>query len=204
VSAVATIRQRSIVFQDSNHSYLIDGVIWPSVTQILGAFDRGLDHVDQDVLSRKAALGSAVHRACELDDKRELDEESVHAEVRPYLRQWRQFVTDVGVEVLENEHIVLNEAHRYVGTNDRLVKFGRFKRAVLDIKSGMKRPWHEWQTGGYKAAADRYDSPVDGRCCVYLTPTQYKLVVHDDATDPSVFLNMAACWHGMRRKGALK
>lgn len=192
-----------VEFDAASHTYRVGGVVWPSVTQILGAFDHGLDMVPEDVLNKKADLGRAVHRACELDDAGTLDESTVHPIVMPYLTQWRRFRAELQVEVLGNEHIVINRLHGYVGTNDRLLRFGRFKRAVCDIKSGMKRPWHEWQTGGYKAAADRWDTPVDGRCCLYLTPDNYKLIVHEDDSDPAVFLNMAATYHAMKKKGVL-
>lgn len=193
-----------VLFDQDTHTYTVGGIIWPSVTQILGVFDHGLDRIDQDLLDRKSMLGRAVHRACELDDKGELDRATLHPVVAPYLEQWRKFRRDLRVEVLDNEHIVVNPMHKYVGTNDRLVGFSKFSRAVLDIKSGMKRRFHEWQTGGYKAAADRYDAPVDGRCCLYLTPDKYRLEIHEDPSDPAVFLNMAAVYYAMKKKGVIK
>lgn len=199
-----TARRPHIEFDRATHTYRVDGVVWPSVTQILSAFDHELDRVDEDVLNRKAVFGQAVHRACELDDAGILDESSVHPSVMPYLEQWRRFRREMQAEVLGNEHIVVNRLHCYVGTNDRLLRFGRFRRAVCDIKSGMRRPWHEWQTAGYKVAADRYDQPVDGRCCIYLSPTNYKLVVHEDDGDCAVFLSMASVYHAFRKKGVLK
>ncbi len=194
-----------VQFDAATHTYKVNGIVWPSVTQILHAFDNGLDGIDQDVLDRKSMLGRAVHRACELDDKGDLDGDTLHPVVAPYLEQWRKFRRDMRVQVIGNEHIVVNTLHKYVGTNDRLVAFGRFELAVLDIKSGMKRRTHEWQTGGYKAACDRGAGPaVDGRCCLYLTPERYSLEIHEDPSDPAVFLNMSAVYHAMRKKGIIK
>ncbi len=174
-----------------------------SVTTILHAFDHGLDHIDPDVLDRKSKLGTAVHRACELDDEGTLDIETVHALVLPYLEQYRRFRRDTAAEVLANEHIVFNRTHRYIGTNDRLLRVGAKRRAVCDIKSGMPRVWHRLQTAGYAAAAERFDTPVDGRYCLYLTPTTYRLVEHDDQQEKAVFLNLAAAYHWMKKQGVL-
>jgi CRISPR/Cas system-associated exonuclease Cas4 (RecB family) len=190
-----------IAFDAATHTYTVNGCRVPSVTQILKAFDRGLDAIEPDVLERKSRLGSAVHRACELDDDGLLDEASVHPLVRPYLAQWRAFRCDMAVEVIDNEHIVYNKLHNYIGTNDRLLRFSKYKRAVGEVKSGAKRAWHPLQTGGYAAAAETYDQPVDGRFCLYLTPNNYRLVPHEDPRDKAVFLNAVALYHWMKRQG---
>lgn len=192
-----------ITFDEAAHTYFVAGLRVPSVTQILHTFDRGLDHIDADVLDRKSKLGRAVHRACELDDRGELDDARLHALVRPYLDQWRKFRREMNVLVLAAEHVVYNKLHNYIGTNDRLLRFGKCKRAVLDIKSGAKRPWHQLQTGGYAAAAEKFDEPVDGRFCLYLTPDNYRLVAHEDPRDKAVFLNFAAGFHWMQKQGVL-
>jgi hypothetical protein len=193
----------SIQFDEPSHTYMVDGRRVPSVTQILHTFDHGLEMIDPEVLERKSKLGRAVHRACELDDAETLDESSVHELVLPYLQQWRRFRRECEAEVIGNEHIVFNKLHGYVGTNDRLLRFSKFKRAVCDLKTGMKRPWHQLQTGGYAAAAETFDAPVDGRMCLYLTPTDYRLDVHEDPRDRAVFLNAAALHHWMSKQGVL-
>ena len=51
---------------DSTHTYLVDGVIVPSITQIMKLkFENKYDGVDKDVLSKAAQKGTEVHEAIE-------------------------------------------------------------------------------------------------------------------------------------------
>lgn len=56
----------TLEYFDDEHLYLVDGVIVPSITQILAhKFGRKYEHVNRDVLRRAAEAGTAVHEAIE-------------------------------------------------------------------------------------------------------------------------------------------
>ena len=56
----------TLEFFEDEHLYLVDGVIVPSITQILShRFGRKYAHVRRDVLERAAQAGTAVHEAIE-------------------------------------------------------------------------------------------------------------------------------------------
>lgn len=192
-----------IEFDEATHTYRVNGVAVPSVTTILSAFNRSLDRVPRDVLEAKAALGKAVHKACELHDADELDEASIHPSVAPYLAQWRRFRADVPFELIANEQILLNPLHGYIGTADRLIRL-EGARSVLDIKTGVALPWHELQTAGYAAAAEKYaPEPVTRRFSLHLTPDRYRLIEHRKATDRPTFMGAVALYHWMKLNGEM-
>ena len=60
------IKGHTLEYIDETHTYLVDGVIKPSITQILKVkFGNKYDSVDKDVLQRASELGTATHKAIE-------------------------------------------------------------------------------------------------------------------------------------------
>lgn len=60
------IKDHTLEFIDETHTYLVDGVIVPSVSKILRyKFPNKYDGVDERVLERAAIRGTAVHEAIE-------------------------------------------------------------------------------------------------------------------------------------------
>lgn len=192
-----------INFDEASHTYTVDGMAVPSVTTILGVFDRGLERVPREVLDEKAALGKAVHRACEYHDLGTLDESTVHPMVLPYLEQWLRFRAEVRFDIEANERVLFNALHGYIGTADRIIRL-ESARSVLDIKTGMQRPWHALQTAGYAAAAEKYDpEPVTRRFSLHLTPTTYRLIEHRERNDRPTFMGAVALYHWLKRNGEI-
>ena len=192
-----------IAFDEATHTYRVDGRPVPSVTTILSVFDRSLARVPKQTLEAKGRIGTAVHRACELDDKGALDESSLHPVIAPYLEMWRKFRAEVPITVEHNEEFVFNDLHNYIGTADRLIRY-QGDRAVLDIKTGMKSHWHALQTAAYAAAAERqYQQPVTRRFSLHLMPDRgtYAFVEHTRTTDRPTFLGAVALYHFMQANG---
>lgn len=62
----ADINGRTLEYFDDEHMYLVDGLIVPSITQILKIKFKGkYDNIDKDVLKRASEAGTAVHEAIE-------------------------------------------------------------------------------------------------------------------------------------------
>lgn len=92
------INGHTLEFFEDEHLYLVDGIIVPSITQILAyKFGGKYAHVRKDVLERAAQAGTAVHEAIERYCK--TGEESDLPELRSFKFLQRQY----GFEVLENE-----------------------------------------------------------------------------------------------------
>jgi len=60
------INNRTLEYDDGTHTYLVDGIIVPSVTQLLNRkFGHKYDDVDSGVLRAAAERGTMIHKAVE-------------------------------------------------------------------------------------------------------------------------------------------
>ncbi len=144
----------SIHFDADAHVYTVDGIVRPSVTQVLS----GVGLIDDRWYTDEArARGSAVHAACHYLDEGDLDWSSVAAEIRPYLSGWEKFKADTGVELLSLEQPVYNSLLGFAGTLDRkAILQGLEKEWILDIKTGGPEDWHRLQLAAYAGCQDKH------------------------------------------------
>ena len=130
-----------LTFDEATHTYRIHGKVVPGVTTILKPLT-DFSFVKPEALEAASLFGTAVHKACELDDLDFLDEEALDPALAPYLQAWRKFSTDYRAAWTAIEERVYSPTHDYAGTLDRFGKVvlpGTFtpKDAVVDIKSGV-------------------------------------------------------------------
>ena len=60
------INGRCLEYDDETHTYIVDGIIVPSVTQLLGIkFGHKYDDVSAETLNKAAERGTAIHKAIE-------------------------------------------------------------------------------------------------------------------------------------------
>lgn len=186
-----------VIFKAEDHTYTLDGIRLPSVTQILGrCFDFSM--VNAEVLAAKAALGTAVHIACELDDADDLLEESVHASVRPYLDAYRLFKQQKRTHVIATEQVVHNRIYGYAGKFDLLTEFddGRW---LIDWKTPLHiSPAVGLQTAAYVAALPGELGAGKGikRAALQLKANgKYQLHPFADPNDHTVFVAFATAFN---------
>ncbi|MCZ4315136.1 hypothetical protein O4H66_17150 [Comamonadaceae bacterium G21597-S1] len=183
-----------LTFDEATHTYRYSGQVVPSVTQILRPM-MDLDHVDPDLLRRASAFGIAVHAACELDDRMELDESALDPALRPYLMAWRKFCREHGCSWELIESRVYHPSLRYAGTLDRH-GFCDGYRSIVDIKSGTALyPSVGPQLSAYAHAhAQEIGQPsmagVYRRYAVRLFDGGYELKQYTDPTDFSAFASL--------------
>jgi hypothetical protein len=136
-----------IDFDEREHVYRVDGVVRPSVTQILA----GVGLIDPRWFTPESrARGQAVHAACHYLDEGDLDLASVAPEIEKYVDAWMCFKRDVSLEVVSAEQLVYRPAHGYCGRLDRVARMhGGPSQFVLDIKTGGPADWHRLQTAAY-------------------------------------------------------
>lgn len=123
----------TLTFDEATHTYYLNGQKVPGVTSVLKPLT-DYSTVPPDVLQAAADFGKAVHRACELDDLMELDEDTMDPALRPYLSAWRKFCADHRVSWLEIERPVHHQSLRYAGTPDRIGDVQGLL-SVVDIKT---------------------------------------------------------------------
>lgn len=108
----------ALAFDEASHTYRADGVVVPSVTQIIAPM-YDFKGIPEDVLIAKRDLGRAVHTACEYDDEDDLDDSTIDASMAPYIAAYRAFKRDVKPVVVMNERKLYSRKYRYAGTIDR-------------------------------------------------------------------------------------
>jgi hypothetical protein len=108
-----------------------------------------LRDVPEWVLEPKRRIGTAVHKACELDDLGVLDEDSVHASIWPYLCAWREFKMALRPTFILIEQPMYHP-DGYAGTPDRVALIDEVDW-LLDLKTTlMVEPrCHGAQLAGY-------------------------------------------------------
>lgn len=139
-----------IQFDAATHSYTVDGVFVPSVTQVLN--EEGLVYfpIPEEQLAFCAWRGSAVHLACLYDDDGCLDESTVQPEHRGYLEAWRKCKAQLRPTFVAAEQRLYHPALRYAGTPDRVVRLpGRARPQLWDLKTGIPHRATPLQTAAY-------------------------------------------------------
>lgn len=172
-----------LTYTDEPHEYRLDGVVIPSVTQVLK--EAGLIDVSGPWFTEACReRGENVALITELYDKSLLDESAVADELRGYLEAWAEFRRVWGFVPEQIEVPVYAALYEYAGTPDRVGALHDV-RTVADIKTGGPAPWHGLQTAAY---SECYRGGLQ-RIGVHLKADgTYKVHPHDDPDDRRVFL----------------
>lgn len=181
-------------FDPTFHTYKVDGVLWPSVSQALSLLN-DFSGIPPDILMKAARFGTSVHRAIEALHKGDpipaLDERG-----EAYLYQYNRFLADSGIELVGSEVMVANSRHRYCGTIDLVFRLNG-KLCLADVKTSASIPATVGpQTAAY---ADAYHNSgererISKRYCIHLTADSYRLAPLTNSGDWSVFLSALNCW----------
>lgn len=193
-----------IEFDEINHIYRIEGIIIPSVTQIINGI--GLIKfygISPEILERKAEIGRYVHTACEFYDQDNLNMDTLHTELKGYLDGWIKFKTDFKFEPIEIELMLFHPTYRFAGRIDRIGLIGKDK-VLIDIKSGVPQKSDCIQTAGYQILHEEGKGTKDKikkRMSVYLNKGgDYSVIEHKEMTDKNIFLSALSIYNFKRRK----
>jgi len=205
-----------LAFNPTTHEYRVDGVLMPSVTQLLD--DAGLtpDYsvVPAPVLEHARKRGIHIDACCDLLDVDDLDWRSVHPEALPYVEAWLRFREYEGFTPIASQVPLFHPVYGYAGTSDCVGLLPGNRPVVVERKATAKMAaTYALQTAGY-ALDGMYCAPAGGgalapvpwgppaRLGVHLKRNgSYELVPYDDPEDLSAFLGVVALgrWRGARR-----
>lgn len=144
-----------MTFDEAAHEYRANGVVVPSVTQVLkslGYADYSM--VPLDVLERKRQIGSLVHQACHFYDEGDFDESDFDKfpVVKKRFEAYKKFRTVTGYVPHVNEGRQIGELFgmRYGMQFDSIGKVGK-QWWLVDIKNASGGPQRGWgiQTAAY-------------------------------------------------------
>jgi hypothetical protein len=171
------------------HRYSVDGVVVPSVTQVLAPLS-DYRRVRPDVLDAARHLGTAVHTACDLDDRGTLDERSVQPVLRGFLAGWRLFCAEHHAVWSAIEQCVYHPALGYAGRLDRLGTVDGVP-TVVDLKTSARlSPAVGPQLAAYAKALPE-PGPGIRRLAVQLRPDgRYTQREYADPMDWAVFASL--------------
>ena len=153
-----------IEFLKEEHLYLVDGIITPSVTQILQfLFPDKYKDVPPEILTKKAEYGSILHKVIEIAEQEQMFDieilkqkiEGINYIIESSLEQYLKLKEKYQIEVLEQEQIVAYK-DLYCGTFDMIANVNN-KKSLIDIKTTAELDieYLSWQLSFYELATGK-------------------------------------------------
>jgi hypothetical protein len=171
-----------VEFNEQDHSYTVEGVRYPSVTQILAALGFYGDAVKY-FTEQSRDRGSFVHRIIQYHLAGELDEETIDPALRGYFDAWLGFERDTGFTAHTIEQPMFCSVNLFAGTPDLI---GELRRdSIIDIKTGDPGPAAALQTAAYEIL---YGKSVSRFSLQLKQDGKYKLTAYQEYTDRKIFL----------------
>ena len=185
-------------FEEATHTYRVRGVVLPSVTQIIKPVSPSFDMVDPATLEQKRQFGVAVHLACELVERGELDDSATHPRIMGCVAAWLSFLSDAQATVLASETKHYSPIHRFAGRIDRVVDM-RTGPLLIDLKtSDQAYPSYGVQTAGYAVMLEEEFGKLQRATLLLSDDGKYRLVPHNDPADFAAFMGCLAIYHWKR------
>ena len=139
-------------FIEDGHLYLLDGVLLPSVSQVLSfVFPQKYNSIPEEILTRKANFGTKIHLAVErYESERELPEMNYIEEA--CFNQYLRLKQKHDIEVIEQERMV-HYKDVYAGRFDMIATIDGHK-SLADIKTTavLDKEYLSWQLSLYELA----------------------------------------------------
>ncbi len=173
-----------IEFLADEHIYLVDGVITPSVSEVLKVrFSSDYSSVPDYILSEKARFGSKVHKLIE----NEITEDD-NIYVQNCLTQWVKLKEKHNISIISKEQIVSSKLG-YCGTFDAIAMIDN-SLCIIDYKTTLQiyeDKW-SWQLSLYKRAYEEMtDKTIDKLYIVHLEKKSLgKLIEVKSRTDEEI------------------
>jgi hypothetical protein len=133
-----------LIFKPETHEYFVDGIRYPSVTQVLNEWIltySGYVNTITDVVIGKEVFeaaqdfGSAIHLAIKYLLTTGLNWDGLDPSLIPPLKQFEQWRKDIDLEVLNCEEPMFSQRYGYAGTPD-IIAGSKNGLVLVDIKTG--------------------------------------------------------------------
>lgn len=191
-----------LVFFDEGHTYELDGVQIPSVSEVTRFLSREVyGDVQQFRLDHAAARGTKIHKLTEALDK--YGEIEADAESLPYIKAYVKFRQEHDVEWEEIEKPRFHPDGLYAGTVDRMGTIDG-RRGILDIKNSYRihKPLYEAAQNLYRMTYD--PGFIEVLYILHLKPDEtYRLIelpIRDDLALACLTLHQATAKKRRKKK----
>lgn len=186
-------------FYDEGHVYEYDGVVIPSVSELLRFLSREVyGDIDKFTLDHAAERGTAVHAATEELDKTGSVE--VPDDCAGYIEAYARFRKEHKADWLYIEKPIAHPGFLFAGTIDRAGEVDGTP-AILDIKTTatVKKSLVKAQLNGYKLLTETIGfKPVKLFCLQLLKTGKYRL--YEATIDNTEFMACLNLHRAMTRK----
>lgn len=124
------INGHALEYDDDTHTYLVDGVIVSSVTQLLGAKFNDYAGVSREALERASQKGTAMHEAIERFEKTGEEDNSEELQNYKFLKKhygWNNIANELPIIYEENGEVL------FAGRLDQIIEIDG-KLGINDFK----------------------------------------------------------------------
>jgi hypothetical protein len=207
-------------FDAAGHTYTLNGLVLPSVTQVLGILARDYSDVPREVMEAAGRRGTRVHEMLEEDDAflfsqvakkacsnviqvgtwkdaaRQKLEQRTGQNLDGYVDAARRFICDSGFSTTVCEQLAYHPVYEYAGRWDRAGNVRNGNLAIVDWKTGIITPTVRLQLAAY---ANLMPNPLSYRRIATKLNSNGTYKVHEypaseTARDFQVFLAALACY----------
>lgn len=183
-----------LLFFDENHTYELDGVKLPSVSEIIRFISREeYGDINQFTLDIASNRGTSVHKACEQLFK--FGEAEITEDIAGYVKAFIDWKKKCGIDILQMEKALACED--YAGTVD-IIGVIEDEHVIVDLKtvSTVKKTLVKAQLNGYKRLVEeKYGSNIKHLLCVQLMSNgkyrEYPVALDDTEFNACLMLHKA-------------
>lgn len=173
----------TLEYIDDTHTYLVDGIIVPSITQLIKMkFKNKYDAVPKKVLKKAADKGTAMHLAIELYEKEGKESDLVELKNYKFLKKhlkWKVIASEIPIILFYNDEPIA------AGRLDQVIEMNG-KKGINDLKrtASFDKEYVALQTNLYRIGYKQsYGSEIDFVSGLHLrdnTRKFYKLPVNEE------------------------
>lgn len=128
-----------IEFNEKDHIYTKNGIVLPSVTQIMQPlYEAVYGKADMNASDNGKSKGKEIHRA--IDDYCEFGMIDISEEYRPYLDNFIRYIDEHQYEIVASEVMLYHPVYNYAGTIDIIVTNKKGEYGLIDNKTGDLQP----------------------------------------------------------------
>lgn len=128
-----------IEFNEKDHIYTKNGIVLPSVTQIMQPlYEQVYGKADSDASDNGKSKGKEIHRA--IDDYCEFGMIDISEEYKPYLDNFIRYIDEHQYEVVASEVMLWHPVYGYAGKIDIIVRNPKGEFVLIDNKTGDLQP----------------------------------------------------------------
>ena len=169
------IRLGAIEFKEDTHTYSVDGIVLPSVTQIISEImPNKYANVNKRVLNEKAKFGTLGHKIIEDLDITDIENAKIHVRtienksLEICIREYLRLVRKHNIKPIAHE-MKVHYAYIYAGTLDMIANVNN-ELSLIDVKftSTLDKEYLEWQLGMYALACNNNCLYFDRYYCLWL------------------------------------